>query len=82
MDNGRDFKDYVMMEPSLRKPLGMLLILLLITVWVVIIATFSPEIGQLPGFAQAIVYIFAGIAWIFPIKPLLNWIETGKINPK
>ena len=70
------------MEPSVRKPLGILLMLLIITLWVIIIASFSAKIGQLPGFAQAIVYIFAGIAWIFPVKPLLNWIETGNFNPK
>jgi hypothetical protein len=27
---------------------------------------------------QAIVYIVAGIIWIFPMRPVLVWMETGR----
>ncbi|CAN5317008.1 hypothetical protein BH10PSE12_BH10PSE12_00870 [soil metagenome] len=65
-------------QPSWRKPAGMFLILALIAVWAVIIASLSPWIGRLPGIAQAIVYVFAGVVWILPLKPLLSWMETGR----
>jgi predicted membrane channel-forming protein YqfA (hemolysin III family) len=68
-------------QPSWRKPAGMFLILLLITVWAVIVASLSPWIGQLPALLQAIIYVFAGIVWILPLKPLLAWMETGRWRP-
>lgn len=65
-------------QPSWRKPAGMLLILAIIVLWAVLIASLSPWIGALPGWAQAIVYVVAGIIWIAPMRPLLIWMETGK----
>ncbi|HEX7784093.1 MAG TPA: DUF2842 domain-containing protein [Sphingobium sp.] len=65
-------------QPSWRKPAGMFLILLLITIWAVIVASLSAWIGQLPALVQAVVYVFAGIVWIVPLKPLLAWMETGR----
>ncbi|WP_029548861.1 DUF2842 domain-containing protein [Rhizorhabdus wittichii] len=64
-------------QPSWRKPAGIFLILLIISVWAVIVATASPWIGTLPALVQAPVYIVAGIVWILPLKPLLAWMETG-----
>lgn len=64
-------------KPSWRKPAGMLAILLLILVWVVLVASFSAQIGALPVLVQALVYIVLGIVWITPLKPLLRWMETG-----
>ncbi|MCJ8156015.1 DUF2842 domain-containing protein [Sphingomonas sp. LaA6.9] len=66
------------MTPSWRKPAGMFLILLLITVWAVLIASLSPWIGALPRLVQALIYLVAGVIWIVPLKPLLLWMETGK----
>ena len=66
------------MNPSWRKPVGMFLILGIIAVWTVIIASMSQIIGQLPGWAQLVIYAVAGIVWILPLKPLLAWMETGK----
>lgn len=66
------------MNPTWRKPVGMLLILGIIAVWAFIIASMSQHIGALPGWAQLVIYAVAGIIWIFPLKPLLAWMETGK----
>ena len=66
------------MNPSWRKPFGMALILLLITVWAAIILALSPLIEQLPALAQAPIYLVAGIIWILPLKPLLRWMELGR----
>ena len=65
-------------RPSWRKPAGMLAILLLILVWVVLVATFSTQIGALPILVQAVIYTALGIVWITPLKPLLRWMETGR----
>jgi hypothetical protein len=55
----------------------MLAILLLILVWVVLVASFSAEIGSLPILVQLVIYVVLGIVWIAPLKPLLLWMETG-----
>jgi Ca2+/Na+ antiporter len=65
-------------RPSWRKPAGMFLILAVILFWAILIASFSEAIGRLPGIVQAIVYIVAGIIWIFPMRPVLVWMETGR----
>ncbi|NIJ20095.1 hypothetical protein FHS95_001787 [Sphingomonas naasensis] len=65
-------------KPSWRKPVGMLAILLLILVWVVLVASFSAQIGALPILVQALLYVTLGIVWITPLKPLLRWMETGR----
>ncbi|MEI9852931.1 MAG: DUF2842 domain-containing protein [Sphingomonas sp.] len=65
-------------KPSWRKPAGMFLILAVILVWAVIVASFSATIGSWPGLVQALVYSVAGIVWIFPMRPVLVWMETGR----
>ncbi|MBP6030586.1 MAG: DUF2842 domain-containing protein [Sphingobium sp.] len=64
--------------PSWRKPAGMFLILGLIAVWAVLIGSFSEALATLPGWAQIPIYMVSGIIWIMPLKPLLQWMETGR----
>ena len=66
------------MTPSWRKPFGMFLILLLITVWAIVVASAADRIATLPHWVQAIVYVVAGLVWITPLKPLLRWMELGQ----
>jgi hypothetical protein len=56
----------------------MLAILAYIGVWIVVVASFSREIGATPWPVQAIVYLVAGIVWIMPLRPALSWMETGR----
>lgn len=65
-------------EPSWRKPVGALAIILLILVWIILVATFSRYVGLLPILLQLPIYIVMGIVWILPLKPLLLWMETGR----
>lgn len=74
-DNGGNHR------PSWRKPAGMIAILAIIAVWCILIASNSALIGTLPILVQAVIYIIAGIIWIFPVRPLLTWMETGKFRP-
>ena len=61
------------LKASWRKPAGMIAILALILFWVVLVASFSRQIGALPILVQ----LLLGIVWIAPLKPLLRWMETG-----
>lgn len=68
------------MEPSWRKPAGMLAILALIAAVAALVGSFSAEIAKLPAILQGLVYVICGIVWIAPLKPLLSWMETGRFR--
>ncbi|MGB5076387.1 MAG: DUF2842 domain-containing protein [Sphingorhabdus sp.] len=70
--------------PTWRKPAGMVIILIIISVWAFGIASLSIQIGRLHILAQAVIYLVAGVIWIAPLRPLLIWMETGsfKAPPK
>ena len=70
-----------MSEPSWRKPVGVFCILAWITFWIILIASFAGNVGAWPVLLQALFYLVAGLAWIAPLKPLLQWIETGRFIP-
>jgi hypothetical protein len=53
-------------------------ILAIITAWAVIVSSFSGVIGTWPGLVQLVIYVVAGIIWIFPTRPVLTWMETGR----
>ena len=65
-------------EPSYRKLVSAGLIILLIAIWALLVLLAVPIVGDLPILVQAIFYLIAGIAWIFPLKPLVRWSETGR----
>lgn len=65
-------------KPSWRKPVGILGMLALITIWATLVASASHIIGTLAWPLQAIIYLVAGIVWILPLKPLLRWMELGQ----
>jgi hypothetical protein len=67
--------------PSWRKPAGIFAILGLILLWAILIGSFSAGIGRLPWWGQIPVYLVSGIVWIMPLKPLLQWMETGRWRP-
>jgi len=64
-------------KPKWRNGVGLMLILLLIAAWSVAVASLAPFVAQLPVLVEALFYLVAGIAWIFPVRPLLTWMETG-----
>jgi predicted membrane channel-forming protein YqfA (hemolysin III family) len=69
--------DPMRVEPSWRQPAGIFLILLLIAGWAALVASAAPLIENAPGWIHALYYLFAGIVWVLPLKPLLRWMETG-----
>ena len=64
-----------MIEPTLRKPLGVLGILAWIAIWLGIAASLPAPAHWL---LQAFWYGSLGIVWIAPLKPALLWMETGR----
>lgn len=74
--NGSIFHEADVVKPTWRKPFGMLLLLVLIMVWAVAAAR---TIEHYPALNHPIVYVVTGIIWIwiFPMKALLRWMETG-----
>jgi len=70
------------MEPSGRKLLGIAFILLLIVFWAAFVAALAPMVGRWPILVQAPFYLFMGIAWIIPLKPLIRWMEIGRFNDR
>jgi hypothetical protein len=71
-----------MAEPSYRKLVGIALILLLIVVWAAFVASIAQIVGAWPILVQAPFYLFVGIVWIIPLKPLLRWIQTGRFTDR
>ena len=64
-----------------RQPVGMILILVLLLLWCGIVVSLIDWISDLSFWLQLPIYIIAGIIWIFPLKPLLIWMNTGKFRP-
>ena len=67
-------------QPSARKLLGTALILLIIAIWAVLVASLAQFVGKWPVLVQAIFYLIMGIAWIVPLRPLVQWIESGRFR--
>lgn len=66
-----------MMDQSRRTILGTAALLGGIALWAVIVASFSGVIGSLWWPLQFLVYLIAGIVWIFPMMPVMRWMATG-----
>ena len=70
-----------MNEPSWRAPVGTFAIIAWIVLWVVLVASLAGTVGNWPVLVQAVYYLIAGLAWVVPLKPVLQWIETGRFRP-
>jgi hypothetical protein len=67
-------------QPSARTLIGIALILAIIVLWAAFVASLSPFVGKWPVLAQAPYYLFVGVAWAIPLKPLIRWIQTGRFR--
>jgi hypothetical protein len=68
-------------EPTWRIPVGILMLLAVLTAYSLAIARYAPGlIGDWPTLAQALVYLLLGIVWLLPLKRFLIWMETGRFR--
>ncbi len=63
------------MEPSWRKPAGIIGLLVYLAVYAAIIASFGDTLDALPQALKVIAYLIAGVAWVAPLKPLFVWMN-------
>ena len=68
------------LSPSARKLVAALGIVAFIVLWAVLVASLSRFVGNWPILVQAPFYLVMGIVWIFPLKPLIRWSQTGAGN--
>lgn len=64
-------------QPRPRPTAAVFMIIGIIIFWSAIIVSLSDIVAAWPWPVQAIFYTVAGIIWIFPLKPILRWSETG-----
>ena len=64
-------------QPTLRIPFGILALLTGLAVYAGAVMWASQWIGRLPVWAQTIVYLVLGVAWLLPLRRFLIWMETG-----
>lgn len=67
-------------KPSLRKPFGVLLLIVLIALYAVLAVAVAEPVTRLHVLLQLPIWIALGIAWVFPARPLVRWIETGRFR--
>lgn len=68
------------MEPSPRKLAGITMIVAIILLLAAFVASLAPFVGKWPVLVQALYYLFVGVAWAVPLKPLIRWVETGSFR--
>jgi hypothetical protein len=66
------------MEPSWRKPAGMIGLLCYIAVYAALVVQFADTLSALPKALELVAYIILGVIWIAPLKPLFLWMNTGR----
>jgi hypothetical protein len=71
-----------MTESSPRKLAGIAIILGIIVGWAAFVASLAPFVGKWPVLVQAPYYLFVGVAWAIPLKPLIRWIQTGSFRSR
>jgi flagellar basal body-associated protein FliL len=69
-------------QPSARKLLGIAIIVAIIVLWAAFVASLAPFVGKLPVLVQAAYYLVVGVGWVFPLKPLVRWIQTGTFRTR
>jgi hypothetical protein len=55
---------------------GIVLIVLLIVAWAALILFLAPFVSRWPVLIQAPFYLFMGLVWIVPLKPLIRWSQS------
>lgn len=68
-------------KPTLRIPLGIIGLLVVLAIYAILVAKASDYIGQLHILLQTVIYLILGVIWLLPLRRFLIWMETGKWSP-
>lgn len=63
--------------PTYRKPVGVLAIVVGLMIYAGIVSRLLGPVGTLPWYVAAPAYLLLGCLWLLPLRPLLQWMETG-----
>ena len=69
------------MTPHIRRPLGIIALIIGIFAYALFAVWLFEPVGRLHPLLQLPVWALLGVAWVFPLKPVIIWIETGKWRP-
>ena len=65
------------MTATSRKTAGVLAIVVGLIAYAGLVSRLLGPVGQLPWYAAVPLYLVLGCLWLAPLKPLLQWMETG-----
>ena len=64
------------MEPSWRKPAGIIGLLFYLALYAGLVASFADALGALRPWLMLIAYIVLGVAWVLPLR-WERWLEAA-----
>lgn len=67
--------------PSLRRSFGIIALFVGLIAYAVFAVWLFDPVSRLHPLLQLPIWLVLGVAWIFPVKPLMVWIETGRWKP-
>lgn len=62
----------------MHKPVGLFLLVLFIALYPLIAAAIVAEFERPAILLEVVIYAILGIAWIWLVRPLLVWTQTGR----
>ncbi|WP_230281352.1 DUF2842 domain-containing protein [Croceicoccus sp. Ery15] len=65
-------------QPTWRKPVGILVLLLALMIYAGICVTLVEPISRWHVLLQVPVWLVLGVVWLLPLKRFLIWMETGR----
>lgn len=66
------------MKPSNRRIAASFALLVFIAVWILGAATIGSYLATGPKWLSLLFFVIAGIGWVFPLRPLFKWMNSGK----
>lgn len=68
-------RDY---QPTWRKPVGIILLMIALAIYAFGVASLSGVIGGWHVLVQTLAYVVLGTIWLLPLRRFLIWMETGR----
>lgn len=66
------------MPSSLRKPIAILALFVILGVWIWLAAIIGSMLIDEPRWMQLVFYVVAGIGWVIPLRPIFIWMNSAR----